>query len=235
MDWVARNSLLLVMLGVLAAILLSVAGDLLVADSWMTLVSGREIVEHGLPSQEALTELAAGREWIDQQWLAQLAFYGAWALGGLKLALILDVVLVVAAFASAVWFARARGASARSTLFCARCARSSHRGPGSCAPSRSRCRSSSGCRAAVPRPETEAPPHAARVAAARPVGKPARVGAARRGSRLGRRVAGARVPGGGQTAPPPRCGARSSSHWCPGCASSYPRTSSTCPATTGCC
>lgn len=118
-DWIARNSLLLVMLGVITAVLLSLAGELLVADSWMTLVAGREIVQHGLPDTEALTQLAAGREWVDQQWLAQLAFYGAWALGGLKLAILLNVALISAAFVSAVWFARARGGSARSTLFCA--------------------------------------------------------------------------------------------------------------------
>jgi hypothetical protein len=94
-----------------------VSPELLVADSWMTLVAGREIVAHGLPSAEALTTLAFGRSWTDQQWLAQLTFYGTERLGGLRLALLLDVLLVVAAFGLAMTFARARGGSARSTLF----------------------------------------------------------------------------------------------------------------------
>ena len=56
---------------------------LLVADSWLTLSAGRELVEHGLPHHEHLTVLALGRTWTDQQWGAQLLFYGAHALGGL--------------------------------------------------------------------------------------------------------------------------------------------------------
>ena len=118
-DLVSGNSLLVVMLAVLAAVLLAVMPELLVADSWMTLVAGREIVEHGLPSSEALTVMASGRPWTDQQWLAQLAFYGSERLGGLRLALLVDVVMVVTAFAVAVLASRARGASAKNTLFAA--------------------------------------------------------------------------------------------------------------------
>jgi hypothetical protein len=102
-DGVAANSLLVVALATLAAVLLSLAPELLVADSWMTLVAGREVAAHGLPATEALTVMPLGREWVDQQWLA----------------LLVDVALVTAAFASAVVAARLRGASARSTLFAA--------------------------------------------------------------------------------------------------------------------
>jgi hypothetical protein len=118
LDSVARNSLLIVALATLAAALLSLAPQLLVADSWMTLVAGREIVAHGLPSTESLTVMPAGRDWVDQQWLAQLVFYGTERLGGMRLALFLDVVLVVLAFGSATAASLARGASARSTLYC---------------------------------------------------------------------------------------------------------------------
>ena len=38
----------------------------------MTLVAGREIANGGIPDRETLTVLAAGREWIDQQWLGQV-------------------------------------------------------------------------------------------------------------------------------------------------------------------
>ncbi len=51
--------------------------QIFVGDSWMTLVGGREIVEHGLPHHDAIGVITAGRTWTDQQWLAQLAFYGA--------------------------------------------------------------------------------------------------------------------------------------------------------------
>ena len=117
-EFVAENGVLLLLLLVLASILLSVADQLLIADSWMTLVAGREIFEHGLPAHEALTRIPEGREWVDQQWLAQVLFYGAWRVGGMHLILLLDVLLVMTTFSGAVWAARRRGASARSTLVC---------------------------------------------------------------------------------------------------------------------
>jgi hypothetical protein len=70
-----------------AAALLAVAGLAILspvaADTWLALVGGREIVQHGLPAHDALSSLAHGRDWIDQAWLGQLAFYGAYAVGGL--------------------------------------------------------------------------------------------------------------------------------------------------------
>src|SRR5439155_19648337 len=57
---------------------------LLVQDGWLTLVSGREIVRHGLPSQNHLTLLGNGRHWVDQQCLAQPSFYGVTVSAGLK-------------------------------------------------------------------------------------------------------------------------------------------------------
>jgi hypothetical protein len=114
---VAENNLLVLIVAVLAATMLAIAPELIVADSWMTLVSGREVAAHGLPDREALTAIPQGREWTDQQWLAQVAFYGTERLGGMRLALFLAVVLVVTAFASVVVISRLRGASAQSTLF----------------------------------------------------------------------------------------------------------------------
>jgi hypothetical protein len=119
LDVVAGNSLLLVLLALLATVLLAVAPQLLVADSWMTFVAGREIAQHGLPSHETLTVIAQGHRWTDQQWLAQIVFYGAERLGGMQLAVLLDVALVTATFALGIVVARRRGASARSTLIVA--------------------------------------------------------------------------------------------------------------------
>jgi hypothetical protein len=118
-DLIAENSLLVVLVALLATVLLAVAPQLLVADSWMTLVAGREIAQHGLPSHETLTLLPFGRRWTDQQWLAQIVFYATDRVGGMRLAIILDVALVTATLGLGVAASRRRGASARSTLIVA--------------------------------------------------------------------------------------------------------------------
>jgi hypothetical protein len=112
----ADNSLLVVLVAALGTMLLGLAPQIFVADSWMTLVAGREIAEHGLPHRESLTVIAQGRTWTDQQWLAQLAFYGVDVLAGLRAAMLLHVGLVTTATALAIVAARRRGATARSTL-----------------------------------------------------------------------------------------------------------------------
>src|SRR5205823_1738302 len=58
---------------------------LLTQDGWLALVAGREIAQHGLPSHDHLTVWSNGRAWVDEQWLGQLAFYGAHAVGGVRL------------------------------------------------------------------------------------------------------------------------------------------------------
>jgi hypothetical protein len=115
-DTALAESPLVVLVTVLPAVLLVLAPELFVADSWLTLVAGREVVAHGLPDREALTVMALGERWVDQQWLGQLAFYGSERLGGLRLAALLDIVLVVLAFASTFVVARLRGGTTRSTL-----------------------------------------------------------------------------------------------------------------------
>jgi hypothetical protein len=112
--WASREALLFPMV---ALFYIGLVGNLpyeLFQDTWMVILGGREIVEHGLPSHDTLTIWTQGREWIDQQWLAQLAFYGLFALGGIKLALALHVAFSAAAFTLAVAVARRRGASTRS-------------------------------------------------------------------------------------------------------------------------
>jgi hypothetical protein len=89
---------------------------LLVADTWMTLLAGREIVENGLPSREELTVLGLGRTWTDQQWGAQLIAYGAYSLGGHGLLAVVTGAFVVTAFSLAAAGARSLGAGARAIV-----------------------------------------------------------------------------------------------------------------------
>jgi len=110
------DNLLVVVILMLAIFLLVVGRTLLGVDSWLTLVSGREIAQHGLPHHEALTTIPAGRVWTDQQWLAQLVFYGLDQVGGIGLTVVFHALMVSAALAITVVASRVRGASSRMTL-----------------------------------------------------------------------------------------------------------------------
>jgi hypothetical protein len=109
-----RESLVIGTCALYAVIVLLALPQVLVQDSWLTLVDGREIVRHGLPAHDHFAVWTSGDSWIDQQWLAQLVFYGLFALGGLKLVLLSHVGLLTAAFGSALASARLRGASEKS-------------------------------------------------------------------------------------------------------------------------
>jgi hypothetical protein len=110
---------LVVVVAAFAAVLIVDLRNMLLTDGWMALLSGRVIVEHGLPSHDMLTVWAHGRSWVDQQWLAQVTLYGLERLGGLLLVLLVHAALVVGAFAGAAVLARRRGGSARSTTWVA--------------------------------------------------------------------------------------------------------------------
>jgi hypothetical protein len=114
-----ENGLLVIALGAFAIVFVLALHRQLVVDGWMAIVSGRWIVQHGLPSHEALTVWAHGQRWIDQQWLAQLGLYGLWRLGGVKLALFVHALLVTGALGGMAVFARTRGATARSVTWIA--------------------------------------------------------------------------------------------------------------------
>jgi hypothetical protein len=89
---------------------------LLVADSWLTLVGGREIVENGLPSRDELTVFGIDRDWTDQQWGAQLIAYAAHALGGYGLLAVVAAACSVFAFVIAAIGARSLGAGPRAIV-----------------------------------------------------------------------------------------------------------------------
>ena len=91
----------------------------LIGDTWLMLVGGREVAQHGLPHHDSLFLWTHGRSWIDQQWLAQLLYYKAYVLGGVRLVLIANTFFVVAAAAIAFAFARVRGASPRAIFLIA--------------------------------------------------------------------------------------------------------------------
>jgi hypothetical protein len=107
----------ILLVSLVGIVLLTVFGpSLVVGDTWLTLMAGREVVEHGLPSTETITLLGQGATWTDQQWLAQVVFYGAHGLAGMRAVLLLDVLLVLLALALATATARTSAASSRSTF-----------------------------------------------------------------------------------------------------------------------
>lgn len=116
---VEENGLLFIVLGAFALVLVVALHKDLVVDGWMALVSGRWIAEHGLPSHDTLAAWTHGHRWTDQQWLAQLALYGLWRIGGVKLALLVHAVLVTSGIAGAAWITRVRGVSALSITWVA--------------------------------------------------------------------------------------------------------------------
>jgi hypothetical protein len=89
----------------------------LVGDSWLTLASGREVVQHGLPQHDQLMALSHGARWVDQQWLAQVIFYELARLGGIQAAVLFHVLLSAGAFTIAVAAARRRAASPTTLLW----------------------------------------------------------------------------------------------------------------------
>lgn len=106
----------ILIVGLLAFLVAANLGGFFTTDTWLALVSGRELADHGLPATDTLTAWSAGDRWIDQQWLGQLALYGLHTVGGLRLVASTHALLVIAPFAAAVACARRRGASARSTV-----------------------------------------------------------------------------------------------------------------------
>lgn len=114
--WTEREAYLVALGAMYAVILVWLLPFEVVQDTWLTLVGGREIAAAGLPTHDSLTVMTSGERWIEQQWAAKLVFYGLVELGGLHLALLVHVAVLVAAFVGAMAAARALGAS-RTAVF----------------------------------------------------------------------------------------------------------------------
>lgn len=109
-----EEHILVVLLGGFALIFLLIfPQSILINDSWLTLMAGREVVENGLPHTDELTVYGLGSTWTDQQWLAQVVVYATYSLGGHALLSILTAAIVVTAFAIAAAASRSLGAGPR--------------------------------------------------------------------------------------------------------------------------
>jgi hypothetical protein len=74
------------------------------SDTFYSLYAGRLIAGHGLPRVDTFTVAGHGRPWIDQQWLAHLAFFEVWRLGGYALVGLLSATLIGIAFGGFAYF-----------------------------------------------------------------------------------------------------------------------------------
>lgn len=88
------------------------------ADSYKALYDGRWIVEHGIPHREALTVMAHGRAWIDQQWLAEVVFFKVWRIGGDGAVALASLLLVALAYMMLAGLMYRRGASVGVIIAC---------------------------------------------------------------------------------------------------------------------
>ena len=117
--WTNNEAVLFPIVGLFVLGLLGNMPGELLSDTWLVILGGREIVHHGLPHHDTLAIWTHGREWVDQQWLAQLIFYGLYALGGVKLALAGHVAAAGTAFVLALIAGRWRGGSTRAVCWLA--------------------------------------------------------------------------------------------------------------------
>ena len=81
----------------------------LFADSYYDLYAGRYIVQHGIPHWNVVTVVAHGAPWTDQQWLAQVIYYGAWAAGGYPAVALASSLVLTSGFAVLALAMRSRG------------------------------------------------------------------------------------------------------------------------------
>jgi hypothetical protein len=117
--WFVREAPLVAIFCVYLLGLLRLIPYVIAQDGWYALLAGREIVDRGLPDKDYMTVFTLGHHWIDQPWAAQLALYGLYAVGGLKLVLLFHTLLVAGAFGLAMYAARKLGASSRSVMIVA--------------------------------------------------------------------------------------------------------------------
>jgi hypothetical protein len=118
-DRISGEALLFPVVALYLILIFGALPQQLLSDSWYAVLGGHEIVHHGLPAGDTLTIWTHGQQWVDQQWLGQLFFYGLYAAGGIKLALFGHAAAASAAFALAIVFARRHGGSVRTICWLA--------------------------------------------------------------------------------------------------------------------
>jgi len=69
------------------------SSHVMAVDTFYDLTAGRYLFDHGIPRQNALTAVAHGAPWIDQQWLAQATYYCSWLAAGYRGVAIVSVAL----------------------------------------------------------------------------------------------------------------------------------------------
>jgi hypothetical protein len=72
-----RTVILIALLALLVAALALCINRDLNGDLYLLLFSGRYVAEHGPVGHDPFPTIQAGAEWLNQQWLSELAFYGA--------------------------------------------------------------------------------------------------------------------------------------------------------------
>ena len=111
LDVAVREAPLSITCACIASLWLGYLSIQFAADTWLNLLGGQQIVSSGLPHHDTLAVMTRGREWIDQQWLANVFFYGLHQLGGPTLVARTNVLVFVGALALCFFIARRRGAS----------------------------------------------------------------------------------------------------------------------------
>jgi hypothetical protein len=115
--WADRNALWITALAAIAVFSMAKLPLHISQDSWLALISGRYIAVHGIPQHDTLFVVTHGARWLDQQWLAQLAIYGLYKLGGMQLYGLLYVALAISGLAICLAASRAFGGSERHMLW----------------------------------------------------------------------------------------------------------------------
>jgi hypothetical protein len=91
-----------------AALALCVNRDLN-GDLYLLLFSGRYVAEHGPVGHDPFPTIQAGAEWLNQQWLSELAFYGAQRVVGVTGVTVLYALLLAAPLALLLVAIRSKG------------------------------------------------------------------------------------------------------------------------------
>lgn len=105
------------LVGALAAIVIPTLGMAVAPnDFWFHIATGREMVSSGgVPAEDTFSFTRGGEPFFNQPWLAQLALYGSYRLGGLELVVFLNSIVISAAAAALIRLCRELGGSKRLT------------------------------------------------------------------------------------------------------------------------